>query len=165
MKTETKLKRARDKRAALVLAEADLKEKEHEAALKARSAEFAELNEAIQSKLERYAALRTRFLQLLDQSEQVVSRDLAPSWLAVHTEAAKAQESMQAFCRRHGLPEPRFPNGFRELEQAAPWLPLPVSETINPNTGELLRKAHPGYNQFTDALATTWRDSAIMEVL
>lgn len=158
MKTtiELKIQEAKEKRAALVLAEADLKVREAEAKREARKVELAELLEATLPKVARLNELRAGLLELLERSDSIMARRVAPAWLTVQAAAAESKFKLEAVCAQQRLPEPNFQRAFKDLAKAAPWLPLPLVENANPDTGEVTTNTHPAYLQFQRAFSAAW---------
>lgn len=154
---EQKLEKAKDKRAALIAAEANLLADKAEKIQEARRAELAELLEATLPKVERAAALRVRLIELLDKSDQITAQQVVPAWNTLHKAATKGKAVLEASCRKQGLPAPNYRNGMKELTRTAPWVPLPLLETTNPHTGEVTTTTHPAYKTFGQAFVTVWQ--------
>lgn len=156
---EKKLEKARKRREALVLAEAEQTARLADRERDAREAELTELLEATKPKLVRLAALRTRLTELLGESDRLVAQSVAPSWMKVQTAADQAKDMLEAFCAQQGLPAPRGRQriGVRDLVATAPWLPLPLIETTDPHTRTVRTGIHPAFDSFGIAFVAVWK--------
>lgn len=153
---EEKIKKAKEKRESLVLAEAEQKQKQADQELKARKAELLKILEETYPKIGRFGALREQFVWLLEESDQIMAREVAPAWKTLEAAAARPKANLEAFCQKQDLPRPNWSKGLREVAEAAPWVPLPTVETTNPDSGEIITKTHPAFQKFGQAFITVW---------